>query len=46
MAKLTLRDLDVRGERVLVRADFNVPTEMRGGKFPAEVRVQKLLSCT
>ncbi len=33
MAKLTLRDLDVRGERVLVRADFNVPTEMRGGKF-------------
>ena len=33
MAKLTLRDLDVRGKRVLVRADFNVPTETRGGKF-------------
>jgi len=33
MAKLTLRDLDVRGERVLVRADFNVPTETRAGKF-------------
>src|SRR5437762_6641992 len=33
MAKLTLRDLDVRGNRVLVRADFNVPTETRGGKF-------------
>jgi 3-phosphoglycerate kinase len=32
MAKLTLRDLDVRGKRVLVRVDFNVPTEMRGGK--------------
>jgi 3-phosphoglycerate kinase len=32
MAKLTLRDLDVRGKRVLVRADFNVPTETRGRK--------------
>src|SRR5246500_3382576 len=33
MAKLTLRDLDVRGKRVLVRVDFNVPTEVRGGKL-------------
>ena len=33
MRKLTLRDLDVRGKRVLVRVDFNVPTEIRGGKF-------------
>jgi 3-phosphoglycerate kinase len=32
MAKLTLRDLDVGGKRVLVRVDFNVPTETRGGK--------------
>jgi phosphoglycerate kinase len=32
MPKLTLRDLDVRGKRVLVRVDFNVPTEMRGKK--------------
>src|SRR2546422_10430220 len=32
MAKLTLRDLDVRGKRVLMRVDFNVPTEVRGGK--------------
>src|SRR5947208_525811 len=31
MTKLSLRDLDVRGKRVLVRADFNVPTETRGG---------------
>jgi len=29
MNKLTLRDLDVRGKRVLVRVDFNVPTEER-----------------
>ena len=27
MAKLTVKDLDVRGKRVLVRVDFNVPIE-------------------
>src|SRR6058998_587977 len=32
MTKLSLRDLDVRGKRVLVRVDFNVPTELRGQK--------------
>lgn len=31
--KLTLRDLEVRGQRVLVRVDFNVPTEERDGKI-------------
>ena len=31
MNKLTVRDLDVRGKRVLVRVDFNVPTEERDG---------------
>jgi phosphoglycerate kinase len=31
MSKLTLRDLVVRGKRVLVRVDFNVPTEERAG---------------
>ncbi|HZE57919.1 MAG TPA: phosphoglycerate kinase [Chthoniobacterales bacterium] len=33
MNKLTLRDFDVRGQRVLVRVDFNVPTEERDGKI-------------
>jgi phosphoglycerate kinase len=33
MQKLSLRDLDVRGKRVLVRVDFNMPTEMRGRKI-------------
>ena len=33
MPKLMLRDLDVRGKRVLVRVDFNVPVETRGGKI-------------
>src|SRR6186713_3661888 len=31
MNKLTIRDLEVRGKRVLVRVDFNVPTEERDG---------------
>src|ERR1700757_2836517 len=33
MTKRSLRDLDVRGKRVLVRVDFNVPTEVRGHKL-------------
>ncbi|PYI91883.1 MAG: phosphoglycerate kinase [Verrucomicrobia bacterium] len=32
MNKLRLRDLEVRGKRVLVRVDFNVPTEERDGR--------------
>ena len=30
---MTLRDLEVRGQRVLVRVDFNVPTEDRDGQI-------------
>ncbi len=33
MSKLTIRDVDVRGKRVLVRVDFNVPIEERNGKI-------------
>ena len=33
MSKLSIRDLEVRGKRVLVRVDFNVPTEERDGKI-------------
>lgn len=32
MSKLSIRDLDVQGKRVLVRVDFNVPTEVVDGK--------------
>src|SRR5881392_1381897 len=31
--KLSLRDLEVPGKRVLVRLDFNVPIEERDGKI-------------
>src|SRR6266404_1520894 len=33
MAKLSLRDVDVGGKRVLVRVDFNVPIEEHDGKI-------------
>src|SRR5574338_1646078 len=33
MPKLTVRDLEVYGKRVLVRVDFNVPTEERNGQI-------------
>ena len=33
MNKLSIRDLQVRGKRVLVRVDFNVPTEERDGRI-------------
>jgi 3-phosphoglycerate kinase len=33
MPKLTVRDVEVRGKRVLVRVDFNVPTAESDGKI-------------
>src|SRR5881628_45938 len=33
MSKVSVRDLDARGKRILVRVDFNVPIETRGGKI-------------
>ena len=33
MAKLSVRDLEVKGRRVLIRVDFNVPTEEIDGKI-------------
>src|SRR3954471_22678620 len=33
MNKLSVRDLDVRGKRVLMRVDFNVPMEEREGQI-------------
>src|SRR6516225_4704099 len=33
MAKLTLKDLNVRGKRVLVRVDYNVPLEEKDGQM-------------
>ena len=33
MEKLSVRDLEVKGRRVIVRVDFNVPTEEIDGKI-------------
>src|SRR5205814_1794028 len=33
MAKLTVEDLNVRGKRVLMRVDYNVPMEERNGEM-------------
>ncbi|HST29626.1 MAG TPA: phosphoglycerate kinase [Chthoniobacterales bacterium] len=45
MNKLTVRDLDVRGKRVLVRVDFNVPIKEEGDKIEItdDTRVREAL---
>jgi len=45
MAKLTVRDLNVRGRRVFVRVDYNVPLEARAGRMVItdETRIRETL---
>jgi len=42
MAKLSVRDLDVQGKRVLMRVDFNVPTD-ESGKITDDTRIVESL---
>src|SRR6185295_12481788 len=45
MAKLTVRDLNVHGQRVFVRVDYNVPLEEKGGAMliTDETRIKETL---
>src|SRR6186997_1373908 len=43
MNKKTIRDLDLRGKRVLVRVDFNVPQDKKDGHITDDRRIREAL---
>lgn len=43
MAKLTVRDVDVKGKRVFDRVDFNVPLDKKTGKVTDDSRIKAAL---
>jgi phosphoglycerate kinase len=43
MNKKTVRDIDVKGKRVLVRVDFNVPQDKKTGAITDDTRIREAL---
>lgn len=43
MNKKTIRDIDVKGKRVLVRVDFNVPQDKKDGHITDDRRIREAL---